>query len=64
MPICLSLGDLCDRLAITALKQFHLEEAMRDPDLSDETKVEITDQIINLNAFRMKLIAAIDEYAK
>lgn len=64
MPICLSLGELCDRLAIVSLKQWHLEEQMADPSISDETKVEITDQIVNLNAFRMRLIAAIDEYSK
>ena len=64
MPICLSLGELVDRLAIITLKQFYLESQMGDPKVSDEAKVEITDQIVNLNAFRMKLVAAIDEYAK
>jgi len=64
MPICLSLGELCDRLTIVALKQWHLEEQMNNPNVSDEAKVEITDQIVNLNAFRMRLISAIDEYSK
>ena len=36
---------------------------MNNPDVSDEVKVDITNQIVNLNAFRMKLIDAIDEYA-
>lgn len=64
MPIYLSLGELCDRLCVVSLKQWHLEEQMRDPDVSDEAKVEVTDQIVNLNAFRMRLISAIDEYSK
>jgi hypothetical protein len=64
MPIYLSLGELCDRLCIVANKQWHLEEQMSDPNVSDETKVEITDQIVNLNAFRMRLIAAINEHSK
>lgn len=64
MPICLSLGELVDRLTIVALKQWHLEEQMNNPDVSDEIKVQITDQIVNLNQFRMKLIAAIDEHIK
>lgn len=63
MPICLSLGELVDRLTIVALKQWHLEEQMNNPDVSDEAKVEITDQIVNLNQFRMKLVDAINEYA-
>jgi len=62
MPVCLSLGELVDRLSGIMLKQWHLEELMADPALSDERKVEVTDQIINLNKFRMKLIKAIDEY--
>ena len=61
MPINLSLGELCDRLCITALKQWHLEEQMNNPNISDEAKVEITDQIVSLNAFRMRIIATIDE---
>jgi len=64
MPIILSLGELIDRLAICHLKQWHLEEQMNDPDISDEAKVKITDQIVSLNQFRMKLIDAIDEYAE
>lgn len=64
MPVCLSLGELCDRLAVTALKQWHLEEKMADPEVSDEEKVRITDQIVSLNGFRMKLIEAINEYGE
>jgi hypothetical protein len=61
MPICLSIGEIIDRLVIVHLKQWHLEEMMADPEVSDEKKAEITDQIVSLNAFRMKLVAAIDE---
>ena len=61
MPICYSIGEIIDRLVIVHLKQWHAEEIMADPDVSDEKKAEITDQIISLNAFRMKLVAAIDE---
>lgn len=63
MPIQLSMAELIDRLSITANKQWHLEELMANEDISDEEKVEITNQIVNLNTFRMKLIAAIDEYS-
>ena len=62
MPVCLSLGELVDRLSGIMLKQWHLEELMADATVSDEKKVAITDQIINLNKFRMKLIKAIDEH--
>jgi hypothetical protein len=64
MPVYLSLGELCDRLTVTALKQWHLEEKMADPEVSDEEKVKITDQIVSLNGFRMKLIEAINEYGE
>lgn len=61
MPVCLSFGELCDRLAITHVKLWHLEEKMADSSLSDEKKVEITSQIVSLNGYRSRLVSAIDE---
>jgi len=57
-----SLGELVDRLTITNLKQWHLEEKMGDDNVSLEEKGKITQQINSLNSFRVKLIESIDEY--
>ena len=57
-----SLGDLVDRLIITNLKQWHLEEEMADENVSLQEKNKITDQILSLNTFRNKLIAGINAY--
>ena len=60
--ICYTLGELIDRLSITHIKQWHLEEIMADKDVSLEEKGKIPDQIISLNNFRKELVEAINEY--
>ncbi len=62
MMLYYSLGELIDRLIITHLKQWHLEEDMADDKISLKEKSKITDQILSLNTFRNKLIEGIDEY--
>lgn len=62
MPIVLSIGELVDRLAIANLKIWHMEDQMKDPDIPDMDKAKIQDQIVSQNTFRMKVVAAIDEY--
>ena len=57
-----SLGELIDRLAITNLKQWHLEEKIADPDISLKEKGKFTKQVESLNEFRMKIVSSIDEY--
>jgi hypothetical protein len=57
-----SIGELIDRLAITSLKHWHLEEELVQPDLSIERRHEITQQVLGLNKFRNKLVDSINEF--
>ena len=60
-----SIGEMIDRLAVTHLKIWHLEEQIQKAEEEDwpaEKTEKICDQVVNLNAFRMKIVKAIDEY--
>ncbi len=59
-----TIGETIDKLSITNLKMWHLEEQMNDHTLSVEEKGKISEQIVKLNTLRMKCIASIDEYFK
>ncbi len=57
-----TIGEIIDRLAITNLKMWHLEEQMNDPNVSLDEKGKISEQIVKLNELRNKCIKAIDEF--
>ena len=60
-----SIGEMIDRLAVVHLKIWHLEEEIQKLKEinAPAKKIEIIcDQVVNLNAFRMKIVKAIDEY--
>lgn len=57
-----TIGEVIDRLAITNLKLWHLEEQMADASLSKEDKGRISEDIVLLNDLRCKCIEAIDEF--
>ena len=62
-----SIGEMIDRLAVTHLKIWHLEEQIQvynQTGESAETIEALCDQVVSLNAFRMKVVASIDEYFK
>ncbi len=56
-----SIGELIDRLAIVSLKHWHLEEQLTQ-DISVEEKHTITQQILELNKFRSKIVDSINEF--
>jgi hypothetical protein len=57
-----TIGEMIDRLAITNLKFWHLEEEFAKPEVDLTTKGKLARQADDLNSFRNRLIAAIDEY--
>lgn len=60
-----SIGELIDRLAITNLKIWHLEESIkeqRDAGASDEDVLELCDKVIALNALRVEIVDSINEF--
>ena len=57
-----TLGEVIDRLVITNLKMWHLEEQMNDPSIPLVEKGIISEQIVKLNGLRIECIKAIDEY--
>jgi hypothetical protein len=57
-----TIGEIVDRLAITNLKMWHLEEQMNDSTISLDEKGKISEQIVKLNVLRMKCIDSINEY--
>jgi len=59
-----TIGETIDRLIITNLKMWHLEEQMNDNTISLEEKGKISEQIVKLNGLRMKCIESIDEFFK
>jgi hypothetical protein len=50
-----TIGEVIDRLSITNLKMWHLEEQMNNPSISLE-------DIVKLNNLRNKCIDSINEY--
>lgn len=59
-----TIGETIDKLTITNLKMWHLEEQMNDKTISLEEKGKISEQIVKLNALRIKCIDSIDEFFK
>jgi hypothetical protein len=59
-----TIGEIIDRLTITNLKMWHLEEQMNDQSISVEEKGEISEKIVKLNALRIRCIESIDEFFK
>jgi hypothetical protein len=57
-----TFGEIVDRLCITNLKMWHLEEQMNDPKISLEEKGKISEHIVELNTLRNKCIDSINEY--
>jgi hypothetical protein len=55
-------GECIDRLVITHLKIWHLEEQMNDPSISLEEKGVISEKIVKLNVLRIRCIDAINEH--
>lgn len=56
-----TFGEIVDRLAITHLKLWHLEEEMARADLSLDDKGRICDQIVALNELRGQCVASLDK---
>ena len=59
-----TLGELIDRLCITNLKMWHIEEELNKDSLDMETKGKLCDDIVRLNNLRNNCIQSIDEYYK
>ena len=57
----LTLGELVDRLSITNLKMWHIEEKLQDSSIDMAEKGRLCEDIVKLNTLRNKLIEAIDE---
>jgi hypothetical protein len=57
-----TIGEVIDRLSITNLKMWHLEEQMNNPSISLEEKGKISEDIVKLNNLRNKCIDSINEY--
>lgn len=57
-----TVGEMIDRLIITNLKFWHLEEEFANPDISLEEKGKMARKLDDLNAFRNRLIESLDEY--
>lgn len=57
-----TLGELIDRLCITHLKIWHIEEKLADPNLDMESKGKLCEDVVILNTLRNKYIDSINEY--
>ena len=56
-----SIGDLVDKLVIENIKIFNLREKIHEPDLSDETAVNLNNKMIVLNENRGIISDLLDE---
>ena len=56
-----SIGDLIDKLVIENIKIFNLREKIHEPDLSDETAVNLNNKMIVLNENRGIISDLLDE---
>ena len=56
-----TLGELIDRLSITNLKMWHIEEQLNDPKLDMTSKGKLCEDIVKLNNLRTKCIQSIDK---
>jgi len=59
-----TLGELIDRLCITNLKMWHIEEQLSDSGIDMTTKGKLCEDIVKLNTLRNSCIQSIDEYFK
>jgi len=60
-----SIGEMVDKLSVIHNKIWHLEERvaeLEEDKMKTKETEKICDQIVNLNAYRMKIVKAIDEY--
>jgi len=61
-----SIGEMIDKLAVVHLKIWHIEENIRgkekDKERSDEEIEELCEQVVSLNAQRVKIVSSIDEF--
>jgi len=60
-----SIGEMVDKLCVIHLKVWHLEEQIQkaEEDSLDAKEIEkLCDKVVNLNAYRMKIVKSIDEY--
>ena len=55
-----SVGEMIDKLSIINLKIWHIEEQICGS-LTENKTEELCDQVVNLNAARVAIIASIDE---
>jgi len=62
-----SVGEMIDKLTVTHLKIWHIEEEIqkkRIKEASDKEIEELCDQVVSLNAQRVKIVSSIDEFFK
>jgi len=61
-----SIGELIDRLIITNLKIYHLEENIKElnakHDISVDQILPLCEQVVSLNKLRNELISSINEF--
>jgi len=57
-----TLGSLIDKLAVTNIRLWYLEDKRRDKSLPDEERLEAADIIADVNEQRNSLIDEIDQY--
>jgi len=57
-----TLGELIDRLCITNLKMWHIEEQLLDCTIDMVTKGRLCEDIVKLNNLRADCIKSINEY--
>ena len=60
-----SIGEMIDKLCVIHLKVWHIEEQIQkaEADGLDAKEIEkLCDKVVNLNAYRMKIVKSIDEY--
>lgn len=60
-----SIGEMIDKLCVIHLKVWHIEEQIKqiETENKDIMKIEkLCDKVVNLNAYRMKIVESIDKY--
>jgi len=57
-----TLGELIDRLCITNLKMWHIEEELNNEAVDMTTKGRLCEDIVKLNTLRNNCIKSIDAF--
>ena len=60
-----SIGEMIDKLGVVHLKIWHLEEQIAKAEEEEwpaEKTEALFDRVVNLNKYRMKIVAAIDKF--